>query len=254
MTNIANYDQSGYDYTKYWNGRQYEHEAENRALSQLLPTHGEHLLDLGGSFGRLMDVYAPRFDRATIMDYSKLALKQANENAKAKGYKNIDTVFGDAYNIPYPDNTFDAITMIRVLHHIEDPKRVFSEIHRILKPNGIFILDVPNKNHLKAQIRAILSGDISYLKDKSPIKHTTTKINGEEGIFYNFNISEITKLLTQSGLIAEQKKSVSNLRIPLLKKIFTADAILIGDQRISPVFTVFNLGPSVWIQSRKQKW
>lgn len=251
MTNIANYDQSGYDYTKYWDGRQYEHEAENRSLSALLPQSGEKLLDLGGSYGRLMEIYAPRFKDATILDYSKLALSQAEENAKQRGFTNVKTVFGSAYELPFEENTFDAITMIRVLHHIEDPLKVFSEVHRVLKPGGIFVLDVANKKHLKAQLKELLKGNWRYAQDQTPLKHSTRTINGEDGIFFNYHPDAIRQQLQQVGLRVETHKSVSNVRIPQLKRVFTTEALMAMDNLIEPIFTTMELGPSVWLLSRK---
>ena len=43
-------------------------------------------------------------------------------------------------NLDYPDNSFDIMTCILSLHHIENLTHILSEIKRVLKPNGIFIL------------------------------------------------------------------------------------------------------------------
>lgn len=45
--------------------------------------------------------------------------------------------------IPFEENTFDLITCFGVLHHIANVSYVFSEIHRVLKPGGIFIFREP---------------------------------------------------------------------------------------------------------------
>jgi 2-polyprenyl-3-methyl-5-hydroxy-6-metoxy-1,4-benzoquinol methylase len=41
--------------------------------------------------------------------------------------------------------TFDAVTMLAVLEHIEKPQQIVSEVYRVLKPGGKFILTVPGK-------------------------------------------------------------------------------------------------------------
>ena len=250
MAEIADYDQSGYDYTKYWKGRQYEHEAEKTALSRLLPTNGDSILDLGGSFGRLMEVYAPRFTQATILDYSQFALDQAKQYANEKQITNLETVKGDAYHTPFPDQSFDAIMMVRVLHHIEDTKALFTEVKRILRPGGVFILDVPNKNHLKAQIRALLRGNLTYSSQRTPIKHTNTMINGQTGIFYNFHPTAIAQELESIGFSCEEKLSISNLRVGLLKHYLASETLLKIDRLIQPLFTSLAWGPSVWLRCR----
>ncbi len=49
----------------------------------------------------------------------------------------------DILNLQYPDNVFDYIISNHVLEHIEDEKRFFSELLRVLKPTGKIILSVP---------------------------------------------------------------------------------------------------------------
>lgn len=53
----------------------------------------------------------------------------------------------DATDIPYPDATFDVVISDNVMEHIADPRAVFSEVHRIMKPGGVFLFKTPNKYH-----------------------------------------------------------------------------------------------------------
>lgn len=50
-----------------------------------------------------------------------------------------NTVIGDAENLPFEDNVFDVAIMDAVLEHIPDVGKAFSEVARVLKPQGIFI-------------------------------------------------------------------------------------------------------------------
>jgi len=43
-------------------------------------------------------------------------------------------------SLPYEDNEFDLVTTFQALHHFTDPKVMLSEIHRVLKPGGIYII------------------------------------------------------------------------------------------------------------------
>ena len=45
---------------------------------------------------------------------------------------------GDATNLPLNDATFDSVFIIGGIHHVNDRKRLFSEIYRVLKPGGRF--------------------------------------------------------------------------------------------------------------------
>lgn len=64
-----------------------------------------------------------------------------------KEYKTLDIVpsyrtdiVADVHEIPIADSSVDLVLMIEVLEHCEDPKKVISEIYRILNPDGLLIL------------------------------------------------------------------------------------------------------------------
>lgn len=53
----------------------------------------------------------------------------------------------DAGGIPYPDQIFDVVFADNVVEHLADPLGVFREVHRVLKPGGVFLFKIPNKTH-----------------------------------------------------------------------------------------------------------
>ena len=46
--------------------------------------------------------------------------------------------------LPFEDHSFDVVTMLAVLEHLEHPLELLSEIHRVLKPGGCLIMTVPS--------------------------------------------------------------------------------------------------------------
>jgi SAM-dependent methyltransferase len=52
-------------------------------------------------------------------------------------------IFCDGHDLPFQDQTFDAVIIHAVLEHVLDPVRVVSEIHRVLKPEGLVYSAVP---------------------------------------------------------------------------------------------------------------
>lgn len=54
----------------------------------------------------------------------------------------------DAHSIPYRTESFDAVFCLEALEHVEDPIKVISEIHRVLKKGGYAIILVPSENFL----------------------------------------------------------------------------------------------------------
>ena len=111
-------DYNDYDYEEYWrdHDRAYEDEADRMAIRKLLPKKMENFVDIGGGYGRLANEYLKRAKKSTIFDYSKTELAQAKEKYGDK----INTVAGRVYELPFLDNEFDGMMMIRVSHHIED--------------------------------------------------------------------------------------------------------------------------------------
>src|SRR3954463_12070849 len=79
MAQIADYDSNGYDYRTYWDGRDYEQLAEDRALRRLVPRLGRPrwFVDLGGGFGRNARHYRSSAARYVVVDYSATNLANA---------------------------------------------------------------------------------------------------------------------------------------------------------------------------------
>ncbi len=72
------------------------------------------------------------------LDFSKEILQVAKENCS--GFPNISFIHGDAHSIPYPDETFDIVISRAVIHHLQDIPTFLREASRILKKNGVLIL------------------------------------------------------------------------------------------------------------------
>lgn len=65
---------------------------------------------------------------------------------------NVKTAFLE--NAGFEDNFFDVITMTDVFEHLTEPKQVLNEVRRVLKPDGILFIKVPNAlfNVLKLRV------------------------------------------------------------------------------------------------------
>ena len=57
--------------------------------------------------------------------------------------KRIGDDVGDS--LDFSDNYFDYVTMLAVIEHIDDPKPLLKEIHRVLKPGGRLVFTTPKK-------------------------------------------------------------------------------------------------------------
>lgn len=58
-----------------------------------------------------------------------------------------EAVQADACLLPFAENTFDGAVSVFLMEHLEDPARVLREIHRVLKPGGLYLAKTPNRDH-----------------------------------------------------------------------------------------------------------
>lgn len=82
------------------------------------------------------------------IDISAEMVAMAEKNAKDYGFSGDRAAFtvGDAHQIPFPGNTFDAVFSNSTLHEWNEPERVLEEIHRVLKPEGRFYISDLRRN------------------------------------------------------------------------------------------------------------
>lgn len=106
---------------------------------------GDHVVDLGCGDGFYLYLLSslPIKLKLTGFDSDQLVLKNAKKNLSTKIVKLIN---GNLLNTPFRNNTFTKAIMTEVLEHVEDEKKVLGEVYRILKPNGVLVLTVPNYN------------------------------------------------------------------------------------------------------------
>ncbi len=87
------------------------------------------------------------------LDISSGMLEIGKEKIDKKGLSSkIEMVLGDSENMPFEDNTFDAITVAFGVRNFENLKRGLKDILRVLKPGGIFVIletSVPTKTPYK---------------------------------------------------------------------------------------------------------
>jgi demethylmenaquinone methyltransferase/2-methoxy-6-polyprenyl-1,4-benzoquinol methylase len=94
---------------------------------------GRRLADIGGGTGNYALALKLKGWEPVVVDRSADMLARA----AAKG---LETVEADAQHLPFEDETFDAATMVSMLHHVEDRGAALAEAQRILKPEGRLVL------------------------------------------------------------------------------------------------------------------
>lgn len=98
--------------------------------------------DLGCSTGIIDNVLSKKFKKVVGGDIDEEAVAFAK---KTFINKNLEFRIENATNLSFPDNTFDIVICTHIYEHVPDPKKLFQEIKRILKPGGFCYLAAINK-------------------------------------------------------------------------------------------------------------
>jgi ubiquinone/menaquinone biosynthesis C-methylase UbiE len=247
----APYD--SYDYLSYWEDRSFEDCCERLALERFLKKIGrqETIIDIGGGFGRLLSLYAPLFKKCWVTDPSERLLAMGRE--LNKGIKNVTFRKASLPRLPFAKNSFDTVLTIRVSHHLRELRPAFIETGRLLKPEGFFILEVANKIHFLARVKALLTGDFSFVQNLEPIeKRSQENIRSRAIIFSNHHPKKVIQELEETGFVVKEILSVSNFRRPFLKKILPHAWLLSGEKFCQKPFGQFFFGPSIFILAQKR--
>jgi SAM-dependent methyltransferase len=96
-------------------------------------------LELGAGIGGHL-----QFEPLERQDYHCLELRQQMAEEIERRYPSVTTVVGDCQQrIPYDDAFFDRVVAIHVLEHLPNLPAAITEVHRVLKPGGLFSVVLP---------------------------------------------------------------------------------------------------------------
>lgn len=241
------YDDPAYNYQDYWQGREYEHAAEEMAIKRLLRgRHFENAVDVGGGYGRLSKFLTKYADKVTLAEPSQ---QQLDIGAMyLKDTPQVDRKLLQASDLKMKDGSADLVLVVRVLHHLPDPMPEFIEIARVLKSGGTFLLEFANDAHFLNRIRYGLRGKSV---PKTPIDIRSEQNKGDIP-FVNHHPKMIIQKLQAAGFEVEATLSGSNLRSPTLKRVLGKKPLLAVEKVMQPLLAPVYFGPSVWLRLKKK--
>ncbi len=243
------YDDPDYNYLDYWNGREYEHEAEEVAIKRLLRGRRFELaVDVGGGYGRLSRFLTKFAGKVILAEPSQQQLDIAKIYLKRE--PKVEPKLWQASNLKLGDGEADLVLVVRVLHHLPDPSPEFKEISRVLKPGGTFILEFANDAHFLNRLRYGVRGK-RVPKVPVDIRSEANKKAGEIA-FVNHHPKTIIRKLHEAGFEVEATLSGSNLRSPTLKRVLGKRPLLAVEKILQPVLAPLYFGPSVWLRLTKK--
>ncbi|PTY04443.1 dimethylmenaquinone methyltransferase [Verrucomicrobia bacterium LW23] len=115
----------------------------------------------------------------------------------------VTIVEGRAESIPFPDNTFDFLSMGYALRHISDLSLAFTELRRVLKPGGrLCILEItcPEKGLRKWMLK-------TYLRNIVPTLAAITTRNRDTSVLWRYYWDSIEACATPASVVSTLSES-----------------------------------------------
>jgi len=165
-------------------------EGRRKIIINLLEQHISHnsnlkILDVGcGTGGTTTKL--KQFGVVYGTDFSFSALKYSSKQGLKNLAKTID------YNLPFPSETFDVITILDALEHIKQDLKALLEIKRVLKKDGLILICVPAYQFLWSDHDVALSH------------------------YRRYNSKSLSRLLNQASLKTERLSYMITFLFPLL--------------------------------------
>ena len=195
------------------------------------------MLELGAGAGRNTHRYH-NYERIALLDYSRSQLEQARNRLGDSNH--YIYVAADVYRLPFVSGLFDGATMIRTLHHMAEPQKALAQVHRVMAPQGVFILEYANKRNLKAMLRYLLRRQSWSPYSLEPVEFA--ELN------FDFHPKSIRGYLDAVGFSVERQLTVSHFRMRLLKRMVPLRLLVGLDSLLQMTGDVAQVSPSVFIR------
>ena len=111
-----------------------------RTAARWMPSPHAVMMDIGCSSGYMIRDLKRRFPQALVMgaDYVRGPLEKLSA-----AMTDVPLLQFNLVECPLPDRSIDVAVLINVLEHIEEDRAAAGQVHRILRPGGIAIVEVP---------------------------------------------------------------------------------------------------------------
>ncbi len=116
--------------------------AQGKSLDRMVALTGPkpdwQVLDVATGAGHVAYAFAPHVVRVWATDITDEMLTLVRDEARKRGFANVRTAYAKAEAMPFEDARFDLVTCRIAPHHFESISDFLDEVHRVLKPGGLF--------------------------------------------------------------------------------------------------------------------
>jgi len=140
MPKIEPFEKHTIQYEDWFKENKYAYQSEINAIKDILPNFSNGI-EIGVGSGKFALPLGIKFGVEPSVEMRKIA--------ESRG---IRVVEGVAENLPLENESFDLVLMVTTLCFLDDASKAFSEVYRILKPEGFFINGFVDKNSMIGKI------------------------------------------------------------------------------------------------------
>jgi SAM-dependent methyltransferase len=133
------------------------------------------VLDIGCGAGDRLDVFRSR-------GFEPAGVETSDAAGYARKHLKLNVLKGDLFAARFPVDSFDVVTLYHVLEHTHDPQKVCEEVHRILRKEGLLVIEVPNRESFQYKLFGGRWAAVDVPRD-----------------LYYFGTGTLTSLLTKAG-------------------------------------------------------
>ena len=97
------------------------------------------VLEFGCGTGTTAIAHSPYVKQIRAIDFSSEMIKIAKAKAEAKNINNVTFEQLTIEELTVPDESFDVVLGLNILHLLENKKEVIAKVYKMLKPGGVFV-------------------------------------------------------------------------------------------------------------------
>ena len=127
----------------------------------------QRVVDVGGGTGR--GIRAVDTADSVVLDASRPMLTEARENG-------FPVLQGDATELPFGDETVDAVLIVDALHHMDPVEKVLAETERVLRPGGVLVVREVDPSALRGRAMSAIEHVIGFHSTFFTPEELTTRL------------------------------------------------------------------------------
>lgn len=180
------------------------------------PLNKLNVLDIGGSTGIIDNYLSSYFGRIIGIDINYFSIQHAKNTYKKD---NLAFYLADALNLPFSNESFDVVICSHIYEHVPDSNKLFEEIFRVLKSEGVCYFAAGNRlalkeSHYKLPLLSVIPRPLAhfYIRKVGKDSHYDIKLFsywGLKALVKKFRCTDYT-----TKIISESKKYYADYMIP----------------------------------------